>query len=172
MIARLLVQLPFSIMVPEGDEYQIFQYTDQGYDVRYRPPLRRQGEPGAGDLDSITVDGKPAFQAEVLVVDFHKESFERAKDGSCDPPHDLIKRALSSFILRLRHVTRAHQAREIDFPLTTWRLHYLNDDETELEIHEQLVRTRGGFEFSVSILGLNHMHGTTRRTVQSLSGRT
>ncbi len=144
MLARLFVLLPFSLTIPEGEQFPVYEYADQGYLVRVCPP-RRSDRPGAplDDVDEILLDGAPAYQGDALWIDFHKESFDRSKvsldRGMLDPPQDVLRRAVSSFLMRLRHVIRAPNVRP-DFPVGTWRIRYLNDDGTELEPDERLVR--------------------------------
>ncbi len=155
MLARLFLLLPFSVTVPEGEQYTVIGYQDQGYSVRVMPPGRSDKPGPVGGADEIRMDGLPAFQADVLRIDFHRESFNRAKDSPCDPPEDVIRRAVNSFLIRLRHVARADQVRPLDYPSGTWRLQYLNDDETELAADEKLVRARGVVRFSLRLIALN-----------------
>src|SRR6266446_4637167 len=58
-----------------------------------------------------------------------------------DPPHDVVRRAINSFLLRLRHVTHAGHVRALDFPACS--IQYLNDDGTELERDDKLFRAVG-----------------------------
>jgi hypothetical protein len=154
MIARLFVILPFSVTIPEGEQFPVYEYADEGYGVCVFPP-GRSDRPGPPDgVDQIRIDGVPAFQADALRIDFHKESFDRSKDSTCDPPQDVIRRSINSFILRLRHVAHAAAVRPLDYPAVTWRIRYLNDDETELEPDERLVRGRGALHFSLSWIAL------------------
>lgn len=74
MLARLFVLLPFSLTIPEGEQLPVYQYADEGYGVRGFPP-GRSDRPGPPDgVDQIQIDGVPAFQADALRIDFHKES--------------------------------------------------------------------------------------------------
>lgn len=155
MLARLLVLLPFSLTVPEGERFPIYEYLDQGYTVRIFPPSRSDRPRPVDEVEEISMDGVPAFQADALRIDFHKESFDRAKDSFFDPPEEVVRRAVNSFLIRLRHVARAAQVRPLDYPRVTWRIRYLNDDETELAVDEKLVRGRGGLQFSLSWIALN-----------------
>jgi len=95
-----------------------------------------------------------AYQADALRIDFWKEVFDRRKDGPCDPPEDVIRRSVNWFLVRLRYVTRAAQVRPLDFPLVSWRIRYLNDDETELQFDESLVRGRGAVKFTLGWIAL------------------
>ena len=155
MIARLFVLLPFSLTVPEGEQFPVYEYEDDGYRIRVYPPGRSDRTPAGDGAEQIKIDGVPAFQADAIRIDFHKESFERGRESPLDPPEAHMKRAINSFLIRLRHVTRAGQIRPISFPLATWRLQYFNDDETELEKDEKLVRGRGTLSFSMSWIALN-----------------
>ena len=155
MLARLFVLLPSAVTVPDGEQFPIYEYGDADYRVRVCPPRRSDRAPAPESGDQIKIDGVYAFQADALQIDFHKESFERGRESPCDPPEAVIGRAINSFLLRLRHVTRAGQIRPINFPFATWRLQYLNDDETELEKDEKLLRGRGTLSFSMSWVALN-----------------
>ncbi len=155
MLARLFVLLPFHLTVPEGEKFQIFEYEDSGCKVRVFPPMRSERAPALNGPEQLKIEGVPAFQADVLRIDFAKERFERGTQSPCDPPFDVINRAVNSFLLRLRHVTRAPQVRPLDFPSLTWRLQYLNDDGTEMEKRKDLVRTWGAVQFSFSWIALN-----------------
>ncbi len=154
MLARLFVLLPFSVTVPEGEKFTVYGYPDSGYIVHVFPPSKSD-KPELDEIGEIRLDGILAFQANALRIDFHKESFNRAKDSECDPPEDVIRRALNSFLIRLRYVTKAFQVRLLDYPQVTWRLQYLNDDETELAGDEKLIRARAALRFSLSWIALN-----------------
>lgn len=155
MLARLYVLLPFSLTIAENEQFPVCQYADEGYDIRVFPTGRsdRPGPP-PGDVDQILIDGKPAFQADALRIHFNKESFDRSKEGTrFDPPLEVVRRAVNSFLVRLRHVAHAAHARALDlrdFRTVTWRVRYLNDDETELEPDEKLVRGGGVLHWSLS----------------------
>ncbi len=155
MLARLFVLLRSPVTIPEGEKFPVCEYEDTGYRVRVYPPVRseRAAAPDAGD--QIKINGVPAFQADALRIDFHKENFERGRESPYDPPEGVINKAVNSFLIRLRHVARAGQIRPLDFPLATWRLQYLNDDETELEKDDKLIRGRGTLGFSMSAVALN-----------------
>jgi hypothetical protein len=44
--------------------------------------------------------------------------------------------------------------RLLDFPLITWRVQYLKDDESELEKDDDFVRARGALQLSLSWVAL------------------
>jgi hypothetical protein len=152
VIARLFLPIPFPLIIAANESYSTYPYVEEGYEVRLLPPIRSDS---FHDLESITMDGVQAIQADILRIDFHKESFDRSPAVICDPPPALIKRAINSFLTRLRHVASAYQVREIDFPRTNWELKYLNDDGTEVaadpepEPTKRLARGRFGKRSSI-----------------------
>ena len=156
MIARLYVLLPFHVTVPDGQQFQVYGYDDRGYRVSEYPPTKSgERETALEGPDEVHIDGVRAFQADVLRIDFRKDSFDRRDELIYDPPLDVIRDAINSFLTRLRYVARAPQVRPIEFPGTTWRIIYVNDDGTELPKTEGLVRLRGGVRFSFSYIALN-----------------
>jgi hypothetical protein len=156
MIARLFVLLPFHLTVPDGQQFPVYQAEDSGYGIHFYPPGRSEKAPPLTDEEKITIDGVTAFQADTLRIDFRKESFDRSVGTRFDPPEDVIDRAINFFLTRLRHVARAGQVRPVKFPLVTWRMRYLNDDESELKEEAGLVRGRGVQSFSSSFIALTN----------------
>lgn len=155
MLARLYIALPFHIAVPDGTEFKVYTYEDEGYQVSVFPP-NRTDRPAPGDVpDVVRMNGSPAFVVNGLRIDFRKESFDRSRNGAWDPSDAVMVRAVDSFLNRLRYVARAPQVRLFSASLPSWRLQYLNDDESELEIAPALIRGRGGIAFSYSLVGLN-----------------
>lgn len=155
MIARLFLLLPFNLTVPDGQSFTVYGYDDDGYRVLFYPPGRSDRTPSSDAPEEIRIDGTPAFQADSLRIDFLKDSFERKMGAPVDPSHEIMGRAVNSFLLRLRHVARAPQIRPISFPSGTWRLQYLNDDGSELEKQEGFVRGHGTLSYSFSWIALN-----------------
>jgi len=154
MLARLFVLLPFQIAVQEGEQFPVFEYEDSGYKIRFYPPVKSEKAPLGTDVEKLKIDGVSAFQADALRIDFCREDFDRRIETLSDPPQPIIVRAINLFLVRLRHVARAAQVRPSNFQLGTYRVQYLNDDATELEKKEGLVRGRGVIHFSVSWIAL------------------
>jgi hypothetical protein len=152
----LFVLLPFHLTVPDGQQFPLYQVEDSGYGIQFYPPVRSEKAPPLTDEEKITIDGVTAFQADALRIDFRKESFDRRVETRIDPPEDVIDRAINFFLTRLRHVARAGQVRPVKFPLITWRMRYLNDDESELKEDAGLVRGRGVQSFSSSFIALTN----------------
>src|SRR5207249_4460531 len=112
-------------------------------------------ERAATDPDELTINGEPAVLANILRVDFQKDTFDRTQAGTLDPPEPVIRHAIVSFLHRFRHVVRGFTVRAPDFPKCAWRLEYRNDDDTLLDVAEGLVRARGAMGvLSVSFVGL------------------
>lgn len=149
MLARLHVLLPFELNIPKGEEFSIAEidYPELAYKVRIFPP-QKSDVPSTQDADNILINNKESIQVNTLRIDFYKEDFDRQKGIDCDPPFDFIRNIINSFLEKLRFVTRAKHIRPINFPSGSWKLQYLNDDETELEIEEGLVRRRIGIEYT------------------------
>lgn len=155
MIARLFVILPFSVTIPEGEQFKIYEYIDDGYKIRFYP-LQKSTEPAEQfEYDELRINGISAFQANALRIDFLKDDFERKEGSACDPSYSLISRTVNSFLLRLRFVTRGSKIRPINFPMASWRMQYLNDDESELKEEKGFMRGRGGRKFQFSWITLN-----------------
>jgi hypothetical protein len=163
MLARLILALPFNIAVPEGAMFDTYAYEDDGYEVRVFPPGRTD-RPLFGDVpDGIMINDARAFVANGLRVDFRRESFDRTRDHSVDraglptwdPPEAVVTRAIDSFLKRLRYVTRGAQIHRVGLQDVSWRLHYLNDDGSELPIDSALHRALGSVAFRWSLIGLN-----------------
>ena len=74
MLARLYIKLPFSLTIPDGEEFPIHEYTDSGYKIKLLPPGMSGQQGQQGDANSIKMEGKPAFQADALYIEFYKSS--------------------------------------------------------------------------------------------------
>jgi hypothetical protein len=147
MIARFAVRMPFYLTVPEGEVYQVRQFDDEGYKVRIRPPGRSEALPEDKMQSSVSIDGKPAFQADVIVIDIFREAFDRRTSSPMDPSYALIQRALDWFVDRVRYVTRSSDVQTVRLPTGHWELRYLNDDGSELQPEEGLRRGHGSLKF-------------------------
>ena len=155
MIARLHVLLPFTFTVPETEQFTIYSYIDAGYKIWIYPPKRTDAAINDDDVEEITVNGIKAFRANGLQIDFYKDNFDRRDSIVCDPPLGFIKKTINLFLVKLRFVTGGSAIKPIDFPLVTWRITYLNDDETELIAEKGFVRGRFSKAMSVSWITVN-----------------
>jgi hypothetical protein len=150
MIARLLATLPFRFVVPEQATFKLYHFESNGCLVTFYPPVKSEVIVAQPSVDAIKINGAPAFEADTLKVEFRKEAFDRSTSAEMDPPSDFIRETINSFLSRTRLVTKAPQIRPIDFPKTEWRLDYFNDDGTELEKVEGMVRGRFSREMKFS----------------------
>jgi hypothetical protein len=155
MIARFTAVLPFTISLPEGAAYTLTSYEDSGMTVIVYPPSIVPDEPLPPGLPTVRIDDQPALHANGLRIDFHKATFDRqAGQPLSDPPLPVVMRSVNSFLQRFRYVTRAQQVHELPEHSFQWTIRYLNDDESELQPQEGLIR--GAFartiRFSVAAL--------------------
>jgi len=133
MLARLHVRLPFFVNIPEGEEFPIYEYKESGYIIRIYPLLASEGPINNAISLQTCIDGRKAYTANLLQIDFRKDTFDRRQRMEyCDPPKDLMKKKVNSYIAKLRCITRSPNIHQVDFPLIDWELNYLNDDGTEL----------------------------------------
>lgn len=155
MIARIHILLPFSLTVPEKENYPIYEYEVDEYHIRIFPPERSERADSHTDAEDITINETIAFNADVLRIDFQKESFNRTETSELDPPSELIKNVANGFLARLRYVANASKVKLIEFPNVNWNIRYLNDDDTELPQEKGYVRGKGGRKFQYSYVALN-----------------
>jgi hypothetical protein len=133
VIARLAVAVPFTLLVPDKAVFKVYSYEDEGYTVSVLCPGKSNLPLHADTPTTSVIDGKPAFVADTIQIEFRKDSFNRT-DATIDPPVPVIQRALDGVVSRLRYVTRHPPAAKVAFPDScTWRLQYLDDEGRELE---------------------------------------
>ena len=154
MLARFYVAVPFSIHIPEGEELGAYEYSDNGYQVRFLPPSRSDKPRGALADSEIWINGRRSVSCDALCIEFQKEEFDRSEGLLSDPSYEFLAKTIDSFLTRLRHVTRASFVRLIPFPNVPWRLEYLRDDGSELNQEEGLVRGRGAVSAAFTYVGL------------------
>jgi hypothetical protein len=155
VLARLHILLPYTLTVAEGEEFPIHEMKDGVYKVRFLPPQCDPSMMFGKRPSGLKLNGKCAFEANVMRIDFHKEEFDRAIASPIDPPEDVIRRAVGEFHSRLRFTTRAAHASTVSFPWSQWRLDYTNDDGSELEAREGYVRGRGALQFQWSFVAIS-----------------
>ena len=162
MLARVHILLPYALIVPEHEKYTVYAYDINGYRTRIYMPERSDRVDTHNDAENITLNGNKAFNADVLRIDFQKDDFERKLENTgeneftCDPPVDLIKDIANDFLRRLRYVTNGSKIKLLEFPSTNWTLRYLNDDGSELDKEEGLLRGRGARKFQFSFVAVNN----------------
>jgi len=107
MIARIHILLPFALTVPEKEQYPIYEYSMDEYRIRLYPPGKSEKADSYTDAENIKINGVTAFNADVLRIDFQKDSFNRAESSDLDPPAALINDVANDFLARLRFVANA-----------------------------------------------------------------
>jgi hypothetical protein len=157
MLAKVYIHLPFPLTIPIEEQFQIYEYEDSGYLIRIYPPSLSEVSDGDNTADEIRVNGKIAINADVMRIDFFKDSFVRTENGPYDPPLDLINKTANSFLARLRHVLNASKIKPIEFPFGhSWNVQYRNDDGTKLLKGEGLIGGRGMVKHEFSFAALNN----------------
>jgi hypothetical protein len=155
MLARLSVQLPFALSVPEGESFAIYEYELDGYQVRSMPPQRSSLADRYSDADEVHLDERKAFNADVAIFEFRKEVINRRRDTEMEPSHELMSKVLNDFLMRLRFVTKSSLVKLLPFPQVTWRVDYLADDGSALPVEEGLSPGRGGMKYDFPFTALN-----------------
>lgn len=153
MLAKIHVFLPCELSLPLGEEYKIYEYEEDGYQIYFDVPTKSDKPATLEAPDSITINGKPSVQADLITIVFQKDAFERRNGSPIDPPEQLIRKTLNSFLGRLKYVAQAPQLKIPDFPDCSWNLKYLNDDGSELEQAEGVKRRIAHRSFAFSYIG-------------------
>lgn len=154
MIARLRIWLPFALTIPEKEQYSVYAYELDGYRISTYPPTRSERADTYSDIDCIRIDNRNAYRADVLRIDFQKESFDRTEGHEIDPPRIFLQSVINDFLARLRFVTSASQVKPIEFPNLSWNLQYLSDDESELPEEKGKIRDGAARPLRASYLAL------------------
>jgi hypothetical protein len=162
MLAEVLVKLPFDLLVPEGERFNVTTYNVDGYEVQIGLPVSSDRPSPLGDDATAELDGRSAFYADCMAMTFRQPEFDRGVEG-CDPPYDVINSVIRSHVERLRFVCRAPDIAPVELPNATWKLRYLSDDGSELPPQDDRVRGRGGVGFDFRFIACNaavwdHVH--------------
>lgn len=153
MLAKVHFLVPFEIILPLDAEYKIYGYEEDGYGIYVDVPMVSGKQRAFDSPEDVQINGKQAIHADVISVVFQKDQFERGISSEIDPPISLIQKSLNKFLERLRYVSKAPQVRPLEFDNSQWHIQYLNNDGSELEQTEGLVRARFTRRFSLSFLG-------------------
>jgi hypothetical protein len=152
MLAKLHLQLPFELTLPDAVEFKLYSFESSEYRVQFEVPIR-SGKPPV--VEHVTLNEKPAFQADLLTITFRKESFNRtAAPPEADPPEEFIQSVLDYFFGRLRYATNAFHVKSLNFSRCQSVLEYLNDDGSALpeDPQKKLIRRRIATKSSVSLV--------------------
>lgn len=154
MIAKVEIVLPYCFSVPVQENFNIYQYQWEDYSISFHPPKKSTESDRKTAARDITMNGKAAFNADVLCITFQKNNFARQEGGDIDPSVILLENVANEFLGRLRYVTNASQIRLINLSKCSWELVYKNDDGTDLPKEPGLVHGHGRVPFSVSVIGV------------------
>ena len=161
MIARFHILLPYAFTIPENEQYSVYEYEINGYNVGVYMPERSDVADSHTKVKNIKIDGVDAYSGDLLRIDFRKDSFDRKitnvgkADVICDPPIELIKDVANDFLSRLRYVTGGSKIKLLEFPFSSWGLKYLNDDGSDLPEEQGKVTGRGMRKYLFSFMGIN-----------------
>src|SRR3990172_10640505 len=133
MIARLDIELPYSITLNRGVTYDELRYDRAGYHITVYPPLESPIPDSATKPDSLEINGRDTLHSNHLRIDFAAETFSRLKEPNrIDTDLALISEVVNDLLSKLRFISRAHRVQSIDFPNLDWTITYLNDDGTQI----------------------------------------
>jgi hypothetical protein len=133
MIARVLIYIPFKILVPKEEQFQIYSIKESDYIIRFYPPGRDPNLIFEPEPKTITMDKKDAFYANYIQIDFCKDDFNRIDKDIFDPPLEKINEVLNSFLMRLKRVTSSPQIHSLQINSYRAGITYLNNNGKELE---------------------------------------
>lgn len=133
MIARVHIELPYALQVPDGASFVLPIREYNG--LRYRIGVLAKSEmvDNKAILTGATIDGKPCFNADIVTIDFFKKEFQRKCKENLDPSIEVIRFVLNDFLTRLRYVIKAPFLKPSTFPDCNWKMRYLNDDGIQLK---------------------------------------
>jgi hypothetical protein len=105
----------------------------------------------------VQIGGEPTIQANLIRVDFSKESFDRRPFPTADdrpslsawgePPARLGFDLVNSAIARIRTLGRGCDLQQLDADTSFWTLDYLSDNGEILPKEPDFIRRRGGRPF-------------------------
>lgn len=185
MIARFKVLLPYSFSVPIDSKLVPFECSYRGEKVRFFPPahsgitddeldssspiphtriFERMRTPPLPSISAhVTVDDRPTYRANLLIVEIIRESFQRARTSTTgnpdpkellkqgDPPIGFLLNCCNEYLVRLRGLHRASFVQPLTLEKAFWTLQYLADDGSDLPPDPALFRGR----FSAPIIFRN-----------------
>ena len=166
MLARLLIDLGFRIVVRPDDSFEPIEVTAGGYRFVIFPPYKSSIRPADRDFTEgvpivdvahalppadpqptpVRLDDGPATAADALRVDISGEALTR-KPGTGqikqdEPAISLAFDIVNGLLERLRLVAGAPFVRPVVQEQVYWYLRYLEDDGSEFEHDPSLVRGR------------------------------
>jgi len=168
MIARFQILLPYDIFIAGDEGWSTIggavavDGANSDYQFRFYPPgLFSQRPESTGSLhehaiswttkltpptfsESLVLDGKRVARVNVLVIDFIRPEFDRAREmqGAGDPPPELAFELANTILARIRVYSRAAYIKPLVFNRDPWHLRYLADNFADLEEEDGKVRSK------------------------------
>jgi hypothetical protein len=152
MKALVQILLPYSLNLPKNSKFNTPILNDGHNGIRFLP-LGVDQEAIQNPIDKITIDGQDSFEANVLLIEFYRDTFDRKNESSLDPSADQILGAANWFIERLRFVGKDSSITPLE-DLGSINVKYTNDDGSELEKEEGMAREKltRAVQFKYSLL--------------------
>jgi hypothetical protein len=177
MICRFIVLLPHDVALPGAPVLSPQALEIGRYRVVIRPPGYAPIDRGQlSDLSiplsevmsgmvlaeapvdaAVTINGGAATKANVLIIEFLANEFDRrrgAGQDEIDPPLELAFKVANGLLARLRVILRAPHLKELRAEEVPSELVYLNDDGSPLEEHEGKVRAHVNASFSTRLAAI------------------
>ncbi|WP_048068319.1 hypothetical protein [Methanoregula boonei] len=144
MISRVDVHIPFDILSPVNEDYQIYSIERSGYNIDFLPLSRNADFATKKDPVIAKLDDRDAILCNTVTMIFHKDAFNRNITASLklDPPLDVIEFALNFFLMRLKWVIQSPQIHPVSLFSTFSKIQYLNDDGSVLHEENGKFRTK------------------------------
>jgi len=140
MIARVLIYLPFKILIHKEEHFPIYSVTDSDYVIEFYPPGRDSNAVFEPEPKIIKMDDKEAFYANFIQIDFIKDKFNLSSHDVFDPPLDKINRVLNSFLIRLKHTTQSPQIHPLQIDSYRLCITYINETgKSDEKVDENIV---------------------------------
>jgi hypothetical protein len=186
MIARFAVALPYEVVVPHSATLPPLEFDHGPYHIKVYAPVQGQIDPQLrffklaslptilnvpwsqlcdrirpvetpGVFDDFTIDGDAAVQANLLQIEFQKESFDRRLEPGheVEPPVGLVFAVANGFLAHLRALTRAGFVHALDPRSTFWRIDYLDDTGERLSRMPGLARRQQAMPFQHQLCWIN-----------------
>jgi hypothetical protein len=167
VIARLVILLPFDLLIREGDVLPPVDLNQPERTFRFYPPSHYVERPNAAGSvmapivalreakvpafsDSSFVGGRRIAQVNVLVLDIFKQVFDRLAERATNrnPDIEAAFEFANSMLARIRVYSRSFQIKPLQIGHDPWRVTYLTDDGQQLAHEEGKIRFLTG-AFSV-----------------------
>lgn len=176
MIARVAVHLPVSLWLEQDALLDAFESEHKGTRLRIHAPAQsafgirpdEKGEFNVNELiqqlqpvpkprvyEYVRMNGSLVKHADLLEVDFLRNTFDRAAGSPQDPSPIDVQAVFQNIVARLRYTTGAPTFREFALIQTFWITRYLDDDGNELPEEQGLVRARVHAPFEFTFSGLD-----------------